>query len=145
MAAAPTARAARVLVSKNRGVVQAVAADGKVLASFPATIGSEHDPLPLGEWKIQDVLRNPVFHYNASLFWDVTNKDQKATIQAGPKNPVGLLWMGLSKEHYGIHGSEDPHTIGHTQSHGCIRLTNWDALRMAALVSKGTPVTCEED
>jgi lipoprotein-anchoring transpeptidase ErfK/SrfK len=142
---APVGHAERIVVSKNRGVVQAVAADGSVLASFPATMGSEHDPLPIGEWKIAEILHNPEFHYNAALFWDATDKSDQATLKPGPKNPVGLVWMGLTKPHYGIHGTEDPHTIGHTTSHGCIRLANWDALQLAALVRKGTPVICQED
>ncbi len=142
---APAGKVAKVTVSKTKGVVQALDESGKVLGTYPATMGSEHDPLPLGDWQIVEVSKFPVFHYNAQLFWDAKNKNDKAEIKAGPNNPVGVVWMGLSKEHYGIHGTENPSTIGHTQSHGCIRLTNWDALELAGMVSKGTPVTLQED
>ncbi len=140
----PPGRAARVVVSKSDSSVRAYGADGKLLAYYVATIGSDHDPLPIGNWKILGVSRNPVFHYNPDLFWDAKPGDTKATIQPGPNNPVGLVWIDLSKEHYGIHGTPDPALIGHAFSHGCIRLTNWDALDLAAMVRPGVPVTLEE-
>ena len=142
---APSGHVSKVTVSKNKGVVQALDDSGKVLATYPATMGSEHDPLPLGDWNIVEVRKYPYFHYNAKLFWDAKDKNDRAVIKPGPNNPVGVVWMGLSKEHYGIHGTEHPNTIGHTQSHGCIRLTNWDAMELAGMVSKGTPVTLQED
>ena len=111
---------------------------------YSATIGSEHDPLPLGEWKINGVVRNPQFHYNAELFWDAKDRTDRQTLPPGPNNPVGLVWIDLSKEHYGIHGTPEPGKIGHTESHGCIRLTNWDALELAAMVRPGTPATLKE-
>jgi lipoprotein-anchoring transpeptidase ErfK/SrfK len=86
------------------------------------------------------VTRNPVFRYNPDLFWDADPAHSKATIPAGPNGPVGVVWIDLSKEHYGIHGSPEPGRIGYSQSHGCVRLTNWDATRLADLVKKGTPV-----
>jgi lipoprotein-anchoring transpeptidase ErfK/SrfK len=138
----PPGAAARIVVSQNS--VRALDADGKLLAYYAATTGSEHDPLPVGEWKIQGVARNPKFHYNANLFWDAKNTNDKATIQPGPNNPVGLVWIDLSKEHYGIHGTPDPSRVGHAYSHGCIRLTNWDALELASMVKPGTPATLQE-
>ena len=105
---------------------------------------SEHDPLPVGDWKINGVARNPKFHYNAELFWDAKDTTEKETLPPGPNNPVGLVWIDLSKEHYGIHGTPEPGKIGHASSHGCIRLTNWDALELAAMVQPGTPVTLKE-
>jgi lipoprotein-anchoring transpeptidase ErfK/SrfK len=140
----PPAKAANVVVSKSESSVRAYDAEGKLLAFFAATIGSEHDPLPVGDWKIRGVSHNPEFHYNASLFWDAKSPDEKAVIQPGPNNPVGLVWIDLSREHYGIHGTPEPSTIGHTSSHGCIRLTNWDALELAAMVKPGTPATLKE-
>ena len=129
----------RVVVSKEKSTL--IVENGDDLLFFaPVTSGSEHDPLPLGEWKIKGVSRNPVFHYNPKLFWDAEPGQGKATIPAGPNNPVGLVWMDLSKEHYGIHGTPEPKTIGKTSSHGCVRMTNWDALTVAALVKPGTPV-----
>ena len=138
------ARAAKIMVSKNRRTVTAFAADGTVLAQYPATMGSEHDPLPIGDWKILGVQRNPVFHYNPNLFWDAKPEDSKAEIPAGPRNPVGVVWIALSKEHYGIHGTPRPGEIGHTESHGCIRLTNWDAEELSKMVKPGTPAILEE-
>ena len=137
-------KAARVEVSKSQRTVIAYSPDEKILAQYPATIGSEHDPLPIGDWKITVVKMNPIFNYNPNLFWDAKPEDSKATIKPGPNNPVGLVWMGLSKEHYGIHGTPSPGTIGHTESHGCIRLTNWDAVELAGMVDVGTPAILKE-
>jgi len=139
-----TAAAARVDVSKSESSLRAYDADGKLLAYYAATIGSDHDPLPLGAWKIRGISHNPQFHYSASLFWDAKNPDEKAVIQPGPNNPVGVVWMDLSKEHWGIHGTPEPSTIGHTTSHGCIRLTNWDAMELAGMVRPGTPAVLKE-
>jgi lipoprotein-anchoring transpeptidase ErfK/SrfK len=82
----------------------------------------------------------PPFHYNPDLFWDAKPTDQKSTIKPGPNNPVGVVWIDLSAEHYGLHGTPEPSNIGHTQSHGCVRLTNWDAARLATLVGANTLV-----
>jgi lipoprotein-anchoring transpeptidase ErfK/SrfK len=142
--AAPPGRAASVEVSKSDSSVAALDSDGKVLSFYVATIGSEHDPLPIGTWKINGVAHNPVFHYDPSLFWNANATDQKAVIQAGPRNPVGVVWIDLSKEHYGIHGTPAPGKVGHAESHGCIRLTNWDATELAAMVKPGTPAILKE-
>jgi lipoprotein-anchoring transpeptidase ErfK/SrfK len=140
----PPGPAARVEVSKSEGSVRAYGADGKLLAFYVATIGSEHDPLPVGDWKIRGVAHNPAFHYNPNLFWDAKATDEKATIKPGPNNPVGVVWIDLSKEHYGIHGTPEPSRIGHTTSHGCIRLTNWDAAELASMVKPGVPAILKE-
>jgi lipoprotein-anchoring transpeptidase ErfK/SrfK len=134
----------KVVVSKKNRTVSAYAADGMLLAQYPATMGSEHDPLPIGDWKISEVDHYPWFHYNPALFWDAKAKDAKAKIAPGPNNPVGVVWIGLSKEHYGIHGSPEPSRIGHTESHGCIRLTNWDAEELSKMVKAGTPAVLQE-
>lgn len=126
-------------VSESDGSVVAVGADGIVMARYPATTGSEHDPLPLGEWKVNGVARNPTFAYNPDLFWDSEAGDEKAKLPPGPNNPVGVAWIDLSKPHYGIHGTPEPSAIGRTSSHGCIRLTNWDAFELGHLVSPGMP------
>jgi lipoprotein-anchoring transpeptidase ErfK/SrfK len=115
-------------------------ASGMVIFHAPVTSGSEHDPLPIGSWKVTTVQRNPTFNYNPDLFWDADPKHAKARIPAGPNNPVGTIWIDLTKEHYGIHGTPEPSRIGHTQSHGCVRLTNWDAQRVAHWATPGTPV-----
>jgi lipoprotein-anchoring transpeptidase ErfK/SrfK len=111
---------------------------GKTVARYPATTGSRHDPLPAGRWKITGIFWNPRFHYNPRLFWDAERGESKATIQSGPNNPVGVVWIDLSKEHYGIHGTPEPAQIARTQSHGCIRLTNWDAIKLGQQVRAGT-------
>ncbi|MBC7656796.1 MAG: murein L,D-transpeptidase [Frankiaceae bacterium] len=129
--------AAKVVVDKSDSTVSLLDAAGKTIAQFPASTGSDHDPLPVGDWKIQGVARNPVFHYNPDLFWDANEGHAKAKIPAGPNNPVGVVWVDLSKEHYGIHGTPEPSRIGKTQSHGCIRLTNWTALVLAKAVTPG--------
>jgi lipoprotein-anchoring transpeptidase ErfK/SrfK len=110
----------------------------------PVTTGSEHDPLPIGEWKVNGVQKNPTFAYNPDLFWDADAKDAKAKIPAGPNNPVGVVWIDISRPHYGLHGTPEPSTVGKTSSHGCVRLTNWDALKLAALVRPGTKVVFAE-
>jgi lipoprotein-anchoring transpeptidase ErfK/SrfK len=128
-----------VRVSEEDHSVVALGPDGALIARYPATVGSEHDPLPIGKWKINGVGWNPSFHYNPDLFWDSEPGDEKAKLPPGPNNPVGVVWIDLSKPHYGIHGTPEPSTIGGTTSHGCIRLTNWDALELGRLVSPGTP------
>jgi lipoprotein-anchoring transpeptidase ErfK/SrfK len=115
-------------------------ANGKVVFHAPASVGSEHDPLPIGQWKVTTVQRNPTFNYNPDLFWDADPSHSKAKIPAGPNNPVGTVWIDLTKEHYGIHGTPEPSQVGHTQSHGCVRLTNWDAQRVAGWARPGTTV-----
>jgi lipoprotein-anchoring transpeptidase ErfK/SrfK len=140
----PPGMAARVVVSKGESSVRALDENGKLLAFYVATIGSEHDPLPVGEWKVRGVASNPHFHYNAELFWDAKNAHDKATLPPGPNNPVGVVWIDLSKDHYGIHGTPDPGKVGHATSHGCIRLTNWDAAELASLVQPNTPATLQD-
>jgi lipoprotein-anchoring transpeptidase ErfK/SrfK len=127
-------------VSREESALRAVRADGTVVFFAPVSSGSEHDPLPAGNWKVKSVSWNPVFNYNPKLFWDAKPGDEKATIKAGPNNPVGVVWIDLDLEHYGLHGTPEPGRIGMTESHGCVRLTNWDAARVAALVKPGTPV-----
>lgn len=138
--AGPPPAGLTVTVSKSQSTLTVTDAGGVVVMHAPVTSGSEHDPLPIGKWTVTAVSRNPAFHYNPDLFWDANPAHAKAKIPPGPNNPVGVVWIDLSKEHYGIHGSPEPGQIGHTTSHGCVRLTNWDALRLAALVTKGTPV-----
>ena len=116
---------------------------GRVVMYAPITIGSARDPLPIGEWKVLGVSWNPVFNYNPDLFWDADPKHAKAKIAAGPNNPVGVAWVDINKEHFGLHGTPEPAAIGRTESHGCIRLTNWDATRLGRLVSPGVKVTIQ--
>lgn len=142
--AAPLPKADTVLVDKSDATVSLVDAAGKTYAQFPATMGSVHDPLPIGDWKIKGVAHHPTFHYNPALFWDANPAHAKAVIPAGPNNPVGVVWVDLSKDHYGIHGTPEPSKIGKTQSHGCIRLTNWDAMTLSQSVSPGMAAVLQE-
>jgi lipoprotein-anchoring transpeptidase ErfK/SrfK len=129
-----------VLVSQGNNDVVVQDASGQVLFYAPVSSGSEHDPLPIGEWKVLDVFLMPRFNYNPDLFWDADPKHAKTKISPGPNNPVGMVWIDIDREHYGLHGTPEPSKIGITQSHGCVRLTNWDAIRLAALVQPGTRV-----
>ncbi|PLK26026.1 L,D-transpeptidase family protein [Novosphingobium sp. TH158] len=133
-------RVERVIVSKAKGTLKAFDAGGQLVAAFTVTTGSRHDPLPLGQWKVNGIARNPKFHYNPDLFWDASPGDEKAMLPPGPNSPVGIVWIDLSKPHYGIHGTPEPRSIGRAESHGCVRLTNWDAARLAQMVGPGTRV-----
>ena len=138
---ATVGKAAKVVVSVSDHSVTALDSEGSVLARYPATLGSARDPLPIGEWKINGVKRDPTYSYNPDLFWDAKADQSKATLPAGPNSPVGVVWIDLSKENMGIHGTPTPSAISKLQSHGCIRLTNWDASELAGLVAPGIPAT----
>jgi lipoprotein-anchoring transpeptidase ErfK/SrfK len=131
---------ATVVVSRHDSALRVTSPDGTILFYAPVTTGSTHDPLPTGDYKVLGSSWQPVFHYNPDLFWDAKGSDEKATIKAGPNNPVGVVWIALNLDHYGLHGTPEPGRVGHAESHGCVRLTNWDAARLAALVKPGTPV-----
>lgn len=141
--AKPASGAVSVEVSRG-GELVVRGADRAVVFYAPVSSGSERDPLPAGNWKVTGVAWLPTFHYNPKLFWDADPGDKKAKIPAGPNNPVGVVWIDLSKPHYGIHGTPEPSTIGKTQSHGCIRMTNWDAALLAQAVHPGMPAILEE-
>jgi lipoprotein-anchoring transpeptidase ErfK/SrfK len=136
----PPPKAAKIVVSKSKRWLEALNASGHVIAEYPVTSGSQHDPLPLGNWKVTHITPNPAFYYNPDLFWNAPESDAKAKLQPGPNNPVGVVWIGISKEHYGIHGTPEPSLVGHAESHGCVRLTNWDAAELAKIVTAGTLV-----
>lgn len=134
---------ARIVVSKSKGTLKAYDKVDKLVALFTVTSGSRRDPLPLGEWGVNGVSRNPPFVYNPELFWDVPDHEEKQQLPPGPNSPVGVAWIDITKEHYGIHGTPEPQTIGRAESHGCVRLTNWDAARLAQMVSGSTKVLFE--
>jgi lipoprotein-anchoring transpeptidase ErfK/SrfK len=136
--------ALRVVVSKSKRTVIAYGAAGKELAQYPATIGGTHDPLPIGHWTITSVVHYPWFNYDPELFWNPEQEKVTAILPPGPRNPAGAAWIGLSKEHYGIHGTPDPGHIRHGESAGCIRMTNWDVVDLSHMVRRGTPVVLEE-
>lgn len=134
---------ARIVVSKSKGTLKAYDKQDKLVALFTVTSGSNRDPLPLGTWGINGVSKNPPFVYNPELFWDVADNEEKQQLPPGANSPVGVVWIDLTKEHYGIHGTPEPQMIGRTESHGCVRLTNWDAARLAQMVSGSTKVVFE--
>ncbi|WP_410468058.1 L,D-transpeptidase [Sphingomonas sp. JC676] len=132
------------VVDKSEKVLKVFDKADRLVAQFSATMGSGHDPLPVGSWKINGADTNPKFHYNPELFWDAKKDSDPAMLPPGPNGPVGVVWLDLSKEHYGIHGTPEPQNIGRSESHGCIRLTNWDAARLALMIKPGTPVIFQE-
>lgn len=136
--------AAKIVVDKSESVLKVFDDNDKLVAQFQVTTGSTHDPLPIGHWKINGPDYNPTFHYNPDLFWDAKASDDDALLPAGPNGPVGVVWLDLSKPHYGIHGTPNPELIGRTESHGCVRLTNWNAARLSLMVKPGTPVVFQE-
>jgi lipoprotein-anchoring transpeptidase ErfK/SrfK len=141
---ATAAPAFTITVTKSTSALTVEDSSGRVVFHAPVTTGSERDPLPIGNWKITTVQVMPKFHYNPDLFWDADPSHSKATIPSGPNNPVGVAWIDLSKEHYGIHGTPQPSRIGHVQSHGCVRLTNWDVARLMTWAQPGTSVVFRE-
>jgi len=118
--------------------------EGRAVFYAPVTSGSIHDPLPPGKWKVTGISKNPVFYYNPDLFWGADPADSKGKIAPGPNNPVGVVWIDLNAEHYGLHGTPEPSNIGHAESNGCIRLTNWDAMKLVGMIKPGTEVIFHE-
>lgn len=137
-------KAAKAVVDKSDSTLALLDVKGSVLAQFPVSSGSERDPLPIGDWKVVATAVDPTFHYNPDLFWDADPSHAKAKIAAGPNNPVGTRWIDLSKRHYGLHGTPEPASVGKAQSHGCVRLTNWDVERLANALAPSTVVTMQE-
>ena len=142
--AAPLAAPDRVIVSKSDSVVRLVDAAGKVYAQFPASTGSSKFPLPIGEWKLTSVVHNPDYRYDPDILVNQPKGAKEAIFPPGPNGPVGIVWMGINKEHYGIHGTPEPGHISRTQSSGCVRLTNFAAEAVSSAVKIGTPVTFQE-
>jgi lipoprotein-anchoring transpeptidase ErfK/SrfK len=132
---------ARIEVDKSRQTVKAFDASGALLAFFPATVGSEEKPTPDGTFKVNSVDANPNYRYNPAYKFKGVKSKKPFTIKPGPNNPVGSYWVGLEAEGVGIHGTPDPSKVSKAESHGCVRLTNWDATLLGTSVKKGTPVT----
>lgn len=132
-------QAERVVVDKSDGALRVYAEGDRLIAQFPATMGSEHDPLPLGTWKIQGVSHNPDYKFNPAILRTAKASQGEHLLPPGPNSPVGIVWLDLNKPHYGIHGTPSPETIGRAESNGCVRLTNWDAARLSLMVKPGTP------
>jgi lipoprotein-anchoring transpeptidase ErfK/SrfK len=134
----------RIEVDKSRQTVKAFDKSGALIAFFPATVGSEEKPTPIGTLKVVSADPNPTYRYNPDYKFKGVKSKKPFTIAPGPNNPVGSFWIGLSAEGYGIHGTPDPSKISKSESHGCIRLTNWDAHVLGANIKKGTPVVFVE-
>ncbi|WP_245330558.1 L,D-transpeptidase family protein [Bradyrhizobium sp. AS23.2] len=138
------AQADRVEVDKRRQTVKLFDKSNSLIGFYPATVGSEEKPSPSGTLKVTEISRNPTYRYNPAYHFKGVHARKPFTIKPGPNNPVGNVWINLSAEGYGIHGTPSPDKISKAQSHGCVRLTNWDAERVAGSVSKGTPVAFVE-
>ncbi|TIP73547.1 L,D-transpeptidase [Mesorhizobium sp.] len=136
----PPAGIAGIEVDKGARLVRVLDPSGKWLAVYPASIGSDENPAPSGMAEVKRVVRNPTYHYDPDLAFKGVKTKRPFTIAAGPNNPVGTVWIDLAIESYGIHGTPEPGKIGTTFSHGCIRLTNWDAEDLGSIVQPGTKV-----
>lgn len=137
--ATPLPPVARIVVDKAEKAVKAYDEGGTLVAFYPATIGSSDNRSPSGDLTVVGVAPEPDYLYDPSrLSYGPGGK--KVTVPAGPNNPVGTVWIDLSRDTYGIHGTPDPSRIGKTASHGCVRLTNWDAEQLAAAVKPGVRV-----
>lgn len=138
------AKADRVEIDKVRQTVKLFDKSNALIGFYPATVGSAEKPSPSGTLKVTEVSKNPFYRYNPAYRFKGVHSRKPFTIKPGPNNPVGTVWINLSAEGYGIHGTPSPDKISKAESHGCVRLTNWDAERVAAAVAKGTPVAFVE-
>ncbi len=137
-------KVASIIADKARKQVRGYDASGKLLVAYPATIGSSDTPSPTGTVKIERIAHNPGYTYNPKINFKQGENDKVLEIPPGPNGPVGSTWIALSKPTYGIHGTPEPSKIGKTASHGCVRLTNWDANELAGMVEPGVTVTFQE-
>jgi lipoprotein-anchoring transpeptidase ErfK/SrfK len=118
--------------------------NGQIIFYAPISHGGERGPLPVGKRKVQGIIKNPHYRYNPKLFWDANPKDSPALLPPGPNNPVGKVWIALNVRHYGLHGTPEPSSIGYANSHGCVRLTNWDAQQLSEILKPGTEILFKE-
>jgi lipoprotein-anchoring transpeptidase ErfK/SrfK len=132
--------AARLEVDKDRQTVKVYSSKNEMIAFFPASVGSEEKPTPSGTLKVTSVNSDPSFHYNPKYQFKEIETQKSFELAPGPNSPLGTTWIALSKPSYGIHGTAEPSMVGKAASHGCVRLTNWDAQRLSAMVSRGVPV-----
>lgn len=139
------AKADRVEVDKTRQTVKLFDKSNVLIGFYPATVGSEEKPSPSGTLKVTEIDQNPTYRYNPAYHFKGVHSRKPFTIKPGPNNPVGTVWINLSADGYGIHGTPSPGKVSKAASHGCVRLTNWDAERVATRVSKGTPVAFVDD
>ena len=128
-------------IDKSRQTVKVLDRSNNLIAFYPATVGSEEKPSPTGTLKVTSINHNPTYHYNPKYHFKGVHSNKPFTIRPGPNNPVGTVWINLSAEGYGIHGTPYPGKVSKAESHGCVRLTNWDAEKLAKLIKRGTPVS----
>ncbi len=141
VASATPVRAASIEIDKSERVLYVLDLDQRPVAGFPISIGNEkNDPLPVGTMAIKNEVKNPGFTYNPVLLKNAPKDAQKVDIAPGPNNPVGSIWLGLTKPHWGIHGTPNPSNVGHSETNGCIHMTNWDAERLSLLAKAGFKV-----
>ena len=133
------AKVAKVVLDKTARTVRALDGDGKLVSFYPASVGSEERPAPSGTLPIRSVVENPTYHYTPKLNFKGVKTKKPFDIAAGPNNPVGNTWIDLG-DGFGIHGTPEPKNIGKTESHGCVRLTNWDAEALGKMVRRGVKV-----
>ena len=134
-------KAASIQIDKSERVLYVLDGQQRPVAGFPISIGNEkNDPLPLGAMAIKNEVKNPSFTYNPALLKNAPKDAKKVDIAPGPNNPVGSIWLGLTKPHWGIHGTPNPSNVGHSETNGCIHMTNWDAERLSTLVKAGFKV-----
>ncbi len=136
--------AAQITADKSKAALEVYDADGHLIAFYPATIGSSETPSPSGDHAVRAVAPDAAYYYNPGVNFRQGDNGEPLEIPPGPNNPVGGIWIDLDKETYGIHGTPDPASVSKTASHGCVRLTNWDAAELAAMVSGGVPVSFVE-
>ena len=113
----------------------------KLIAAYPVTVGSTHTASPIGEWKVRQITKMPTFRYDKEMLQHGQRSGNFYVLRPGPRNPVGVMWIALNKKGIGIHGTNDPGSIGHAASHGCIRLANWDVVRLATKIKPGNSVS----
>ena len=137
-------KAASIEVDTAAGLVRVTGKDGKILATYPASVGSEEKPAPSGTFAVRAIAENPVYTYDPAFRFKGVDAKEKLRLPPGPNNPVGTMWIDLTAETFGIHGTAEPERVGKTASHGCVRLTNWDVRELARMAEKGTPVVFRE-
>ncbi len=131
---------ARVVVSIKGNTFNAFDAQGNLIFHAPTTLGNKYDPSPRETVSVKKIVHDPHFHYQPKLFAEVPDSEPEANLNPGPNSPVGVVWIALSKRHFGVHGTSDPDSIGYASSHGCVRLTNWDATEVANRISEGISI-----
>lgn len=137
---APASKAAAIVIDKAAKLLRVTDRAGLVVAQFPISVAGRRDEIPDGTLRVTSEVRDPVFDFDPAKLNDNNPRHARTRIAPGPNNPVGVMWLGLSKPHYGIHGTPQPQLVGRQETNGCVHLTNWDVVKLSALVSPGVPV-----